>query len=115
MINKLLHFIAVHFLFTPSPNIGIYQLAHYQCSVDHIDVKITWLVNGTAPTNDITQLGVGSTNSSLTILGYSQYNNTEVECNAFGIVKGSGYVNSSVAILRIQGNTLSNIHRCFNR
>ena len=78
-------------------------------------MKITWLVNGTAPTNDITQLGVGSTNSILTILGYPQYNNSEVECYAFGSVNGINYINSSVAILLIHGNTLSNIHRCFNR
>ena len=40
-------FIAVQFIFTPSPNIGVYQLAHYQCSVDHPSVSITWLVNKT--------------------------------------------------------------------
>ena len=78
-------------------------------------MTITWLVNETTSNdNNITQLGIvtigaGSPNSSLTIPGYPQYNNTVVTCNAFGFVNGSGYVNFSQSTLKIQGNTLSDI------
>ena len=101
-------FIAVQFTFTPSPNIGVYQLAHYQCSVDHTGVTVTWSVNGSKSIDgSIITNGVGSNNSSLTIPGYPQYNNTEVRCDAFG--SAIGYFNFSESILRIQGNILSNI------
>ena len=76
---------------------------------------ITWLVNETTSGHDnIVKLGVitngtGSPNSSLTIPGYPQYNNTAVRCNAFGSVKGSSYFNFDESTLRIQGNTLSDI------
>ena len=76
---------------------------------------ITWLVNGTSSANnDIIQLGIvtngaGTPNSSLTIPGYPQYNNTVVRCNAFGTVDGSIYFNFHVYTLIIQGNTLSDI------
>ena len=42
--------VAVQFKFTPSHNIGVYQLAHYQCSnsVDHTGVSVTCCVNGAA-------------------------------------------------------------------
>ena len=116
MINNLLHFIAVQFIFIPSPNIEVDQPGHYQCSVDHTGVKIAWYINGTLATNinGITTNGEGSHISSLTIPGYPQYNNSEVECYAFGSVNGINYINNSVAILLIQGNTLSNIHKSFN-
>ena len=110
-----LHYIAIQFIFTPSPNIGVSQVAHYQCSVDYTGVGITWNINGTGSTNnEIIQLGIvtngaGSSNSSLTIPGYPQYNNTVVTCNAFGFVNDSGYVNFSESTLRIQGNTFSDI------
>ena len=103
------YYIAVQFIFTPSPNIGIYQLAHYRCSVNHTGVGITWNVNKTVSTNnDIIQLGIvtsgtGSSNSSLTIPGYPQYNNTIVRCTAFGSVDDNNYFNFSVSTLRIQG------------
>ena len=102
---------AVQFMFTPSPNIGVCQLAHYQCSVDHTGVSIIWYVNGTASKdNSIIQLGIvtigaGSSNSSLTIPGYPQYNNTVVRCNAFGSVDENIYFNFSVSTLRIQGTS----------
>ena len=104
-----IYYIAVQFIFTPSPNIGVYQLAHYQCSVDHTGVGITWTVNGTGSAdNKIIQLGIitsgaGSPNSSLTIPGYFQYNNTVVRCNAFGSVNGNSYFNFNEATLKIQG------------
>ena len=76
---------------------------------------ITWFVNGTSSANnDIIQLGIvtngaGTPNSSLTIPGYPQYNNTVVRCEAFGFVNDSLYNNFDIATLRIQGNTLSDI------
>ena len=106
---------AVELIFTPSPNIGVYQLAHYQCSVDNTDVIVTWFVNGTGSGNeDIIQLGIVTngarpSSSNLTIPGYPQYNNTVVRCNAFGNVSGSSYFNFNESTLRIQGNTLSDI------
>ena len=109
-------YIAIQFTFTPSPNIGVYQLAHYQCSVDHIGVNIAWLINKTSFTHDdiiklgIVIIGVGSFNSSLTIPGYPQYNNTLVTCNAAGFVNGNEYQNFSKSILKIQGNTLFDIN-----
>ena len=109
----LFYYIAVQFIFTPSPNIGIYQLAHYQCSVDHPDVATVWFVNGTGSTNNdtiqlgIVTIGAGSSSSSLTIPGYPQYNNTVVTCFAAGFVDGSPYNNFDNATLKIQGNTLS--------
>ena len=78
-------------------------------------MSITWYVNGTgSANNDIIQLGIvtngeGSQQSNLTIPGYSQYNNTVVRCNAFGIVDGNGYFKFKQHTLRIQGNTLFNI------
>ena len=99
----------IHLVFTPSPNIGVYQLTHYQCSVDHTGVGIAWNVNGTASTNnDITKLGivtngVGSSNSSLIIPGYPQYNNTVVRCIASGYINKNIYYNYSESTLRLQG------------
>ena len=76
---------------------------------------IIWYVNETISTNnDTIQLGIitngaGSSNYSLTIPGYPQYNNTEMVCVASGFVNGSSYFNFSRSTLRIQGNTLSDI------
>ena len=73
---------------------------------------IIWNVNGTgSANNDIIKLGIvtygaGSSNSSLTIPGNPQYNNTVVRCLAFGSVDGNSYFNFSESTLRIQGNTL---------
>ena len=121
VIKKNVHSLslpAVQFTFTPSPeaNIGVYQLAHYQCSVDHTDVGITWHVNGKGSADsDIIQLGIvtngaGSSNSSLTIPGYPQYNNTVVRCNAAGFVNNQGYFNFGESTLRIQGDTSLIVH-----
>ena len=91
----------------------MYQLARYQCSVDDTGVTVNLFVNGTASNDDsIIQLGIitngeGSNNSSLTIPGYPQYNNTVVRCDAYGSL--IGYTNFSESILKIQGNTLSDI------
>ena len=79
-------------------------------------MSITWLVNKTSSANnDIIQLGIvtngdGSQQSNLTIPGYPQYNNTIVNCNAAGFINGNmSYYNIIESILRIQGNTLSDI------
>ena len=70
------YYIAVQFIFVPSPNIGVYQTAHYQCLVDHTGVTVTWLVDGiSSANNDIIQFGIvtsedGSQQSNLTIPGY---------------------------------------------
>ena len=96
-------------MFIPSPNIEANQLAHYQCSVDHPGVAVTWFVNKTSSTaKNIIQLGIvtngaGSHNSSLIIPGYPQYNNTVVRCVESGFVNG-GYFKPHEAFLKIQGN-----------
>ena len=78
-------------------------------------MSITWYVNGTgSANNDIIQLGIvtngdGSQQSNLTIPGYPQYNNIVVKCAAQGLVDGNKYFNFNESILRIQGNTLSDI------
>ena len=106
---------AVQFIFTPSPNIELYQLAHYQCSVDHTGVTITWNINetGYGHNDNIIQLGIVTSGvpqqSNLTIHGYPYYNNTKVKCIAAGSVNSSDYIKSSKSTLRIQGNTLSDI------
>ena len=54
--------------------------------------------------------GAGSSNSSLTIPGYPQYNNTVVRCIASGFVDGNLHITTLMnLLLRIQGNTLSDI------
>ena len=72
-------------------------------------VTISWFVNGIASeNNDIIQLGIvtngaGSSNSSLTIPGNPQYNNSVVRCVASGFVNDDNYFNSNDSTLRIQG------------
>ena len=74
--------------------------------MNHTNSIVAFLVNGTLSTNKtIIQLGIitsgaGTPNSSLTIPGYPQYNNTLVRCIAYGPVEG---INSYNATLRIQG------------
>ena len=88
----------------PSVNIGWNVNGTASSSIDHPNSIIVWDVNGTLSTSiNITQLdiitsGAGSPNSSLTIPGYPQYNNTVVRCIAFGSVEGTNN-----ATLRIQG------------
>ena len=83
--------------------------------MNNINIGISWLVNGTVSGNNdtlrlgIVTIGAGSSNSSLTIPGYPQYNNTVVRCFASGFVNGSRYTNYKNATLRIQGKTLSDI------
>ena len=100
--------IGVQFSFSPS-NITIHQTAVYKCSVDNNGVSIQWNVNGLLSTDSsITDLGiitygVGTQNSSLTIPGNPELNNTIVTCIASGLVDMMGYFNTSSATLFIQG------------
>ena len=99
----------VRFAFIPSPNVTIHQKAVYKCSVDNNGVTIQWIVNGTISTEPpIINLGietsvVGRQNSSLTIPGNPELNNTIVKCIASGLVDMMGYYNRSNATLFIQG------------
>ena len=113
LFHNFFHYIAVQFKFIPSPNIGVYQLAHYQCSVDNTNVPISWYINETIANSTI-QPGIivngeKTSNSSLIMTGYPQYNNTVVMCFASGLVDSKPYTNFDNATLRIQGNTLSDI------
>ena len=77
-------------------------------------MTVTWFVNGTAyGHNEIIQLGIVTTGrpqqSSLTITGYPEYNNTIVRCLASGFLGDNNYFNFNESTLRIQGNTLSDI------
>ena len=95
--------------FIPSQAITIHQTAVYKCSVDNNGVSIVWVVNDTISTDSsITNLGIitygfGTQNSSLTIPGNPEMNNTIVRCIASGRVHMMDYINSSEAILFIQG------------
>ena len=99
----------VQFSFIPSQAITIHQTAVYKCSVDNKGVHIQWFVNGDSSTDSsITDLGiitygVGTQNSSLTIPGNPELNNTIVTCLAAGLVDERVYVNTSNATLFIQG------------
>ena len=99
----------VRFSFIPSPNITIQQTAVYKCSVDNNGVVIQWIVNGTTSTDSsITDLGIitygaAKRNSSLTIPGNPELNNTIVTCIASGLVDMMWYFNRSSATLFIQG------------
>ena len=95
--------------FIPSQAITIQQTAVYKCSVDNKGVVITWLVNGNSSTDSsITNLGIitygaATRNSSLTIPGNPELNNTIVTCIAAGLVDMMSYNNRSSATLLIQG------------
>ena len=102
--------IGVQFSLIPSQAITIQQTAVYKCSVDNNAVSIQWNVNGLLSIDSsITDLGiitygVGTINSSLTIPGNPELNNTIVTCIASGLVDdGMQYFNTSSAILFIQG------------
>ena len=81
----------------------------YKCSVDNNGVTIQWIVNGNSSTDSsITRLGIitygaATQNSSLTIQGNPELNNTIVTCIASGLVDMMGYFNTSEATLFIQG------------
>ena len=81
----------------------------HQCSVDTEGVSITWTVNGSSSTSSfitnksIVTEGAATQNSKLTIPGDLILNGTTVTCIVAGVVNGKGYVNSSSAVLYIQG------------
>ena len=89
-----------------SPNIAEGDTAVFNCSSNHSTVLISWLLNKTSAST-FTSLGLivngaATTVSSLTIPGLvDPFNNTEVQCVAFGF--GIGDLSPSSVILRIQG------------
>ena len=100
--------LGVQFSFIPSQAITIQQTAVYKCSVDN-GVSIQWNVNDTISTHTsiinlgIVTYGAATEISSLTIPGNPELNNTIVKCIASGLVDSMNYINSSEAILFIQG------------
>ena len=99
----------VQFSFIPSQAITTQQTAVYKCSVDNNGVGIQWIVNETISTDSsVTDLGIitygaATQNTSLTIPGNPELNNTIVTCIASGLVDMMNYINSSNATLFIQG------------
>ena len=99
----------VQFSFIPSQAITIQQTAVYKCSVDNNAISIQWRVNGLFSTHSsMTDLGIitygaATQNSSLTIPGNPELNNTIVRCTASGLVDMMEYSNASSATLFIQG------------
>ena len=83
----------------------------YKCSVIGDGVTIQWTVNGYSSTSsiitnqNIVTEGVGTMNSKLTIPGDPTLNGTTVTCIGSGVVNGKHYINSSSAILYIQGTS----------
>ena len=101
-------FLGVQFSFTPQ-NTVINQPAVYQCSVDTDGVSISWTVNGYSSTSSfiinqcIVTEGAGTQNSKLIIPGDPTLNGTNMTCIGSGVVNGKGYINTSSAVLYIQG------------
>ena len=101
-------FLGVQFSFTPQNTI-LNQPAVYQCSVDTEGVTIQWTVNGYSSTysfitnQSIVTEGIGTQNSKLTIPGDPTLNGTTVICIGSGVVNGKHYINTSSAVLYIQG------------
>ena len=81
----------------------------YNCSVDNNGASIQWIVNGTTSTDNsiedlgIMTYGVATQNSSVTIPGNPELNNTIVTCIASGLVDMMTYNNRHNATLFIQG------------
>ena len=104
--------IGVQFSFIPSQAITIQQTAVYKCSVDNNGVGIQWVVNESTSTqtsiidSGIITSGAATQNSSLTIPGNPELNNTIVTCIASGVVDDMQYINSSEATLFIQGSII---------
>ena len=81
----------------------------YKCSVDTDGVTIQWTVNGKSSTSSfitnqgIVTEGAATKNSKLIIPGVPTLNGTKVLCIGSGVVNGEHYINSSSAVLYIQG------------
>ena len=90
------------------PNIAEGGIAVFNCSSNHSLVIITWILNKTVLASTLTSLGVivngvGTPVSSLTIPGLvDPFNNTEVQCIAFG--HGIGDFSPFSVIMRVQGS-----------
>ena len=100
----------VQFSFIPSQAITIQQTAVYKCSVDNKELTIQWIVNESLSTLPsiidlgIVTYGAGTHNSSLTIPGNPELNNTIVICIAFELDGFTQHaVNTTNATLLIQG------------
>ena len=97
----------VQFSFIPSQAITIHQTAVFKCSVDNNGVAIQWIVNGSLSTHSsIINLGIithafGTQNSSLTIPGNPELNNTIVICIALDVFSLLPFIVN--ATLLIQG------------
>ena len=109
--------VAASFVFNTPENITINQTAVYHCYVDIEGVSIQWQVNGTLSTSEkvislgIVTIGVGTSNSSLSIPGAENVGITVVTCIASGLVNGKLYINSSSANLYVQGQSLKALNR----
>ena len=104
------NYTGVQFSFIPSQAITIQQTAVYKCSVANEELSIQWIVNESLSTHSsITDLGIvtyghGTQNSSLTIPGNPELNNTIVICSAFRVEGVTLHiVNATNATLFIQG------------
>ena len=81
----------------------------FQCSVTTEGVTIQWTVNNYSSTSSfitnqsIVTEGAGTQSSKLTIPGDPTLNETTVICIGSGVVNGKHYINSSIAVLYIQG------------
>ena len=106
----------VKFTFVPQTSIVINQPAVYLCSVDTDGVTIQWTVNGNSSTSSsitnqgIVTEGAATQNSKLTIPGDPTLNGTTVTCIGSGVVNEQHYINSSSAVLYIQGIILTILH-----
>ena len=106
----------VQFSFIPSQAITIQQTAVYKCSVDNNGVSILCIVNKSLSTHSsISALGIitygdGTQNSSLTIPGNPELNNTIVKCIAFELDGFTQHaVNTTNATLLLQGMVMSHL------
>ena len=111
-LDFIFHYIytGVQFSFIPSQAITIHQTAVYKCSVDNKELTIQWIVNESLSTRTsiidlgIVTYGAGTHNSSLTIPGNPELNNTIVTCIAFEFEDSTQHaVNTSSSTLFMQG------------
>ncbi|XP_019854413.1 PREDICTED: uncharacterized protein LOC109583474 [Amphimedon queenslandica] len=100
--------VEVTFTSTPDPpTIDEGNTVVFNCSSNHSLVTISWLLNKTVSASSLTSRGVivngvGTPVSSLIMPGLvDPFNNTEVQCVAFGY--GIGHFSPSSVILRVQG------------
>ena len=81
----------------------------YYCSVNHTGVSVQWIVNNTASTDSsITEKGIithgaAEMDSSISIPGVPEFNNTIIFCIASGTVNEESFFDTRNATLLIQG------------